>query len=270
MPTSGLGAIQFYPVNYGTAAPQSLTRQLSSDDERTRQSALQAIGVPGMYTVRGHVPYPRSVQLELAPLSPTGDVDALLTVELEHHIVTAVLMPERSEWKRIATVIFPTATADISTTPATFLRTQRSVLEPNRYRAVFHARLTQANGDFIENEAHLRIFNGRASIVTSFVSDARTCGPAPSNGRNGPTCQLAIRWLQPDKTQPPGVHRFDLVTATGNLSGKDSASPLADSRNFQLAHLRSYTCQPFIFSDATLRYEPAGPAAPCARKAPTR
>ena len=259
--SSGLGAIQFFPVNYGTAAPQSLTRQLAAEDERTRVSALAALGVPSEYTARGRVPFARAVQLELAPLSNSADTDAVLTVELEHHIVTAVLMPQGGEWRRVATVVFPTGTADPATTPATFQHTARSIIEPNRYRAVFHARELQAGGDFIEYEAHLRIHNGRAIITTSFVSDQRQCISEPAGGKVL-TCVMTSRWLQADPAQP-GARRFDLVTATGTLSAKEAASPLASSRSFELARLRHYSCQPFTFSDASLRYEPAGPVGSC-------
>jgi hypothetical protein len=261
---TGLGPIQFYPGNYGTVAPQSITRQLSSDDERTRQSALQGIGVPSLYTQRGHVPFPRSVQLALAPLSPGGDTDALLTVELDRHIVTAVLMPQNGDWKRVATVIFPTEAADPATTAGTFVQLTRSTTEPNRYRAVFRARETQPNGSYTENQAFLRIYNNHAIITTSFLSDARQCASAP-NAKSPSSCKLTRRWLQPDTSQP-GVHRFTLVTATGTLSGRDLANPMANSPTFAAAHLHNYACQPFTFSDASLRYEPAGPLGPCARK----
>ena len=259
--SSGLGVIQFFPVNYGTAAPQSLTRQLSAEDERTRVSALAALGVPSEYTARGRVPFARTVQLELAPLSSNADTDAVLTVELDHHIVTAVLMPVNGEWRRIATVLFPTATADPATTPSTFQRITRSVTEPNRYRAVFHARELLAGGDYIEYEAHLRIHNNRAIITTSFISDQRQCLSAPAGGKVL-SCAITSRWLQPDPGQPT-ARRFDLVSASGTLSAKDAANPLSASRDFQVAHLRHYTCQPFTFSEGSLRYEPTGPATAC-------
>jgi hypothetical protein len=263
MPVStGMGAIQFFPVNYGASAPQSLTRQLLSDDERTRQTALVAMGAPSQYTAKGHVPFAHSVQLELAALGTSADLDALLTVELDHHLVTAVLMPDNGDWRRIATVLFPTSFADPSTTPSTFLHTTRSLLEPDRYRAIFRARETQADGNYVENEAHLRILNNHAVITSSFVDEARTCAPPPANGKSHASCEMTRRWLQPDLNQP-GVRRFQLVTATGSLSGKDESNPMADSRDFQFTRLKNFTCQPFAFSDSSLRYEPTSAVGPC-------
>ena len=264
--SSGLGALQFYPVNYGVPAPQSLTRQLTSDDERTRQGALTALGAPSQYTARGSVPVPHSIQLEIAPLSSNDDLDALLTVELDHHVVTAILMPQGTEWRRIATVVFPTAFADPSTTPSTFLRTTRSLLEPTRYRAIFRARETQANGDYSENEAHLRILNGRAIVTSSFVSESKQCSAAPGAGKGAQECEFIRRWLQPDLSQP-GVRQFAMVTSSGTFSSKDLAGPLGGSRDFLLSRLRSYTCQPFTYSDGAQHYEPTGPVGPC-RKTP--
>jgi hypothetical protein len=205
------------------------------------------------------------VQLDLAPLSPSSDIDALLTVELDRHIVSAVLMPQNGDWKRVATVVFPTDAADPAATAGTFLQLTRSVTEPSRYRAVFRARELQSNGSFTENEAHLRIYNNRAIITTSFVSQARQCEPAPQGAKATPSCQITQRWLQPDLSQP-AVRRFTLVTATGTLNSKDQANPMANATSFQAAHLRNYSCQTFTFSDASLRYEPAGPLGPCAKK----
>ena len=52
---------------------------------------------------------------------------------------------------------------------------------------MFHARETQANGDFSENEAHLRILNNRAIITTSFVSDSRQCDAGAEVAPTPPT-----------------------------------------------------------------------------------
>jgi hypothetical protein len=38
---------------------------------------------------------------------------------------------------------------------------------------------------------------------------------------------------------------------------------LGKSRVFQTAHLRTFTCQPYIFSDVTEHYEPMANASPC-------
>jgi hypothetical protein len=48
---------------------------------------------------------PRSIQLEFVALGTDDDLDALLTVELDQHIVTAILIPDDSNWRRIATVL---------------------------------------------------------------------------------------------------------------------------------------------------------------------
>src|SRR5206468_3390093 len=106
--STGLGAIQFVQVNYGVPAPQALTRQLRFDDDRTRAAALSAIGSPGQYLQHGHIPMPRAIDLQLVPLGNTDELDALLTAELDQHIVTAVLIPVEGNWRRIATLTFAT------------------------------------------------------------------------------------------------------------------------------------------------------------------
>ncbi len=254
--SDGLGALQFASVNYGVPAPQSLTRQLQDDDDRTRAASLSAVGAPGEYLVRGHIPMPHSVQLEFVALGSGDELDAILTVELDQHIVSAILLPEDGNWKRIATVIDPTSFSDPTTTPYTFLHLERSLLQPDRYRAIYHAAANGPRGDFVENEAHLRILNGRAVITLSFASTARTCD-SPTR----PGCEITQRWLQADAADP--AHRFFMVTGTGWLSAKESADPLARSRVFQIAHLRTFTCQPFLYSTSTEHFEPTANAAAC-------
>ena len=274
---SGTGAIQFVAVNYGVPAPQSLTRQLRADDDRTRGAALSAIGAPGQYFQRGHIAMPRSVELEFISLGNDDELDALLTIELDQHIVTAVLVPDDTDWRRVATLTVADPFNDPNTTPDTFVRTARSMLEPGRYRAIFHATSTNPKGDATENEVHLRIINKRAVITLSFISASRECTAAPAAtsiapGKHpdppttGGGCDILRRWLQPDPVDR--FKRFTLVTATGHLNAHDVTSPLNDSSFndtslYEASHLRSFTCQLFAYSDQTQHFDPAGVASQC-------
>jgi hypothetical protein len=258
--SSGMGALQFVSVNYGVPAPQALARQLQADDERTRSSSLAAIGAPSQYLQRGHVPYPHSLHLDFVPLGTNDDLDAILTVELDQHIVSAIFLSDDGDWKRIATVLNATNFNDPTTTPSTFLRLSRSLIEQDRYRAIFRASSNAPNGDTSENEAHLRILNNRAVITISFVDSARTCD---TSGDKHSECQLTRRWLQPDVKDDT---HFTLVTGTGHFSARELADPLAHAVTYQIAHLRKFTCQPYIFSEATLHYEPIANPTPCLAK----
>lgn len=253
---SAMGALQFYAGDYSVSAPQSLARQLQSSDDRIRTAALAAIGAPGQYFGHGHVATPHSVHLDFLPLGATDEVDAILTIELDQHMVSAVLMPVNEEWHRIANITYATAYTDPTTTPSTFLRTDRSLLDPLRYTAIYHATANRPNGDFTENEAHLRILNGRAVITLSFPSAERECDPL-----NERPCAVIERWLQADAADP--MHRFLLVTATGRVKTKDAGDPIANAETYETAHLRSFTCQPLMYSESALHFEPAGAAAPC-------
>jgi hypothetical protein len=254
--SSGLGALQIALVDYGVPAPQSLTRQLQADDDRTRIAALSALGTPGQYLSRGHVPYPHSIQLELIPLGLTDELDAIVTIELDQHLVSAILVPEGDSWHRIATVLYATPFNEPNTTPATFLHLARSLMQHERYRAVYRATQTSPNGDFTENEAHLRVLNNKLTTLISFVSNARACNVAKHPG-----CDLTRRWLQPDPVDP--TQRSLLVTATGHLAPREAADPLATSETFQQSHLRAFACQPYAFSETTQRYEPTANSGPC-------
>jgi len=258
--STGMGALQFLSADYSVPAPQSLTRQLQADDDRTRAASLSAVGAPGQYLQRGHIPYPHSVQLDLVPLGLNDELDAILTVELDQHMVSAILVPQGDSWHRVATVVYAAAFSDPATTPATFLRIARSLLQHERYRAIYRATTAGPNGDFTENEAHLRVLNNKAVILISFASNARACESAPKR----PGCELTRRWLQADPDDPS--HRFLLVTATGRLTPQEAANPLASAATYQQSHLRAFSCQPYTYSDATQHYEPTANSGPCPAK----
>jgi hypothetical protein len=253
---SGLGALQFFATNYAVSAPQSLTRQLQSGDERIRTAALAAIGAPAQYLAHGHVAVPHSVHLDFLALGSTDELDAILTVELDQHLLSAILLPENEEWHRVATVLYPTAFTDSSSTPSTFLRTDRSLLDPLRYTAIFHATALGANGGFTESEAHVRVLNGKAVVTLSFISAERAC-----DGAREKPCEVIERWLQADATD--AGHRFLLVTATGRLKTNDTGDPIATAETYETAHLRTFSCQPLTFSETALHFEPTANPTPC-------
>ncbi|MGA8939988.1 MAG: hypothetical protein WB439_12570 [Acidobacteriaceae bacterium] len=247
--------MQIATGNFIVSAPQALAVQLQTSDDRTRTAALAAIGAPAQYTDHGHIAFPHSVHLDFLALGDSNELDAILTVELDQHMLSAILMPEDEQWHRIATVLYPTVFSNPTTTPDTFLRTGRSLLEPMRYTAIFRT-TTRSNGDSTETEVHLRILNGHATITTSFASNERSCDPTHQR-----PCDITERWLQLDATD--SEHRFLLVTATGHEKPYDATDPIAHAETFEESHLRTFTCQPFVFSDTTLHFEPAASPAPC-------
>lgn len=251
-----LGTLQFFTVNLPVSAPQSLATQLQTSDDRTRTAALAAIGAPETYIDHGHVPFPHSVRLDLLALGTSNELDAILTVELDQHLVSAIFMPEDEQWHRVATIIYPTSFSNTATTPSSFLRAERALREPQHYTAVFHSTAGGTNGDFTETEVHLRILNGRPAITTSFASSERACDPTHQR-----PCDITERWLQPDATDPE--HRFLLVTATGHVRANAPGDPIAHAEAFEESRLRDFSCQPFAFSDTTLHFEPTGSPVPC-------
>jgi hypothetical protein len=254
--STALGAIQFSAANASVSAPQDLLLELQSSDDRLRTAALAALGAPAQYTARGHVGAPHSVHLDYVSLGETEELDAILTVELDQHLLSAILMPENQEWHRIATVLYATAFSDHATTPSTFLRTDRSLLEPLHYTAIFRATVTTTNGSYSESEAHLRILNGRATVTLSFASAERVCDATPQR-----SCEVIERWLQADAAD--AARRFLLVTATGHVKLNETGDPIASAETFETAHLRTFSCQPLMFSATSQHFEPTANAAPC-------
>src|SRR5215469_18228119 len=91
--SSGMGPLQFLQANSPEPAPETLVAQLQAQDDRIRAAALSAIGAPTAYVSREHAPVPHSTQMEYVALSDSGELDAVLTVELDLHLVSAILVP---------------------------------------------------------------------------------------------------------------------------------------------------------------------------------
>jgi hypothetical protein len=252
---------------------------MRDSDDLTRAGALVAVGAPAWYLEQGSIPTPRSVRLDLLPLGDSRKLDAILTVELDHHIVSAILLPRPArpqaptngqssvkllgksqpppptQWYRIASVIYPISSANPSTSIQRLLLTSRSLINPARYTAVYHTITDGPNRDFKETEVRLQIFSGHAVITAGFTSRQRSCDAAAQN-----PCEITRRWLQPDPSDPR--HRFLLVTATGYQQRGERGRPIAHTRIFEDSHLRTFLCQPLSFSNATLQFEPlSGPTA---------
>jgi hypothetical protein len=260
--SSGLGPLVFTQANAPEPAPESLVAQLQADDDRIRAAALSAIGAPSAYIAREHAPLPHSVQINYVALGSSGELDAIMTVELDLHLVSAILVPSGSSWRRVATVTYATNFADPTTNLGTFLRTVRSLIGPDHYTAIFRGVSVTPDGDLTEHEAHLNIFNGHAAITISFASAERVCEtphlqPRTPHG----DCDLTERWLQGEPAQ--GDSAAILVTATGRVGVHDAIDPVSRMRLFDFAHTRNYECQPYEFDDDTSHYEPTANSAPC-------
>lgn len=253
---TGLGSLQFSPSDALVSAPELLAVQVQSSNDRLRTAALAAIGAPSQYLTPQHIAFPHSVHLDFEALGNSYTLDAILTIELDHHIVSAILAPEDEVWHRLATVSSATPFSDPATTPATFVRADRSMREPQFYTAIFHTGTTGSGSDFTDTEVHLRILNGRAAITMSFASAERTCDPTHQR-----PCDFTERWIQPGTTDPKD--EVTLVTAAGHLRPGDAGDPLARSESYEASHLRTFTCQPLLFSDDTLHFDPVADAAPC-------
>ncbi|HEX4156244.1 MAG TPA: hypothetical protein VHY48_11580 [Acidobacteriaceae bacterium] len=260
--SSGLGPLQFTQANSAEPAPESLARQLQAEDNLVRSAALSAIGTPAAYINREPVPTPHSVQVTYVALGNTGELDAILTAELDLHIVSAILVPSGPAWHRIATVTYATTFADPATNLGTFLRIDRSLIGPDHYTAIFHGVSLTPDGDLTEHEAHLNVINGHAVITISFVSRERTCETAHLQPKTPHAdCEVTERWLQPEPTE--GDDHAILISAKGRVGAHDAVDPISRTRLFNFSGARTYECQPFLFSDQTSHYEPTANSAAC-------
>jgi hypothetical protein len=251
--TNNLGPIQFAAVNYGVPAPQSITRQLDSEDERTRASALSALGAPAQYVTHGRVPYPHSIQLELLPLGDSDALDAVLTIELDQHIVSALLVQHDGDWHRVATFIESTPFTDAATTPSNFAHTERAFTDRSRYQVVFRALAHQAGDSYAESEAIVRIHENKPTLTLSYLASQRLC----REGHGRTSCELTERWL---RTDDPDPQHMTLVIASGRQGQRDTRE---SNSHAAAPQLRNFYCQPLAFNDSTQHFEPTAPPEPC-------
>lgn len=257
-----MGPLQFTQANSPEPAPEELARQLQAEDDRIRAAALSAIGAPAFYVTRERVPIPHSLQVNYVALGNSGELDAIVTVELDLHLVSAILIPSGSSWRRVGTVTYGTAFADPTTNLGTYLRTVRSLLGPEHYTAVFRGVSITPDGDLTEHEAHLNVFSGHAAVTISFASAERVCETQHLHEHTPHgECDLTERWMQSEPAMGAGA--AILVTATGHVGAHDAIDPVSRTRLFDFARSRDYECQPFAFNDDTLRFEPLANSAPC-------
>lgn len=260
--SSGMGPLQFNQANIVVPEPQVLVRQLQSDDDSIRAAAFSTFGVPAAYLTHGRAPVPHALQLDFVPLGLESELDAILTVELDLHLVSAILVPAEGGWRRIATVTYLAAYANPNTSLGTFLRITRSIRQPQHSVAIFHGSNSSPNGDLSENEAHLRVLNGHADITVSFVSYERICEPSRLGPKTPPhECEVTQRWIQADPHEPPGSAL--MVIATGRVWFREANDPVARGHLYDVARARAYSCQPFLFSEETGHYEPTANPTPC-------
>ena len=134
--SSGMGPLQFVQANAPEPAPETLVAQLQAEDDRIRAAALSAIGAPTAYVSRDRAPVPHAMQVQYTALGASGELDAILTVELDLHLVSAILVPSGSAWRRVGTVTYATNFSDPTTNLGTFLRTVRSLIGPEDRKSV--------------------------------------------------------------------------------------------------------------------------------------
>jgi hypothetical protein len=182
--------------------------------------------------------------------------------------VTAVLIPDGDNWRRIATVSFADPFLDVLNTPSSFATTERELVNHSRYRAVFRAMVTDNHGSYTENEAQLRVINKRPVMTISFVSRSRDCSAPPTIAGKPHTaasgCSVLTRWLQADPADP--FKQFILISASGRIPAHEAVGAIVADPIFGDAHLRTFDCQPFLFSEQTEHFEPTGASLACSAK----
>ena len=264
-------------------SPESLTKDLHSNDEAVRLKALHLLGLsdeqayeavwtdhsPEPRIVGKKVIFPDVVDLRYAALGEGDAQQAIVAMQTGPMIYAAIANPAAKGWERIATFncwckyeIYggvPDALNEVvRLSPVPLLR------PPNTQ----HFELVLLNsgggtGIYWQDEGHYRVHKDELRSVISFVSRHRNCdptGPAPH------ICNLERRWFY--TTAVDGIHGGVLVEGRVDFASDTIPQVENSVRELEDRPLKTISCRTYKWDAQTFRYEPFKSTNPCSAPKP--
>ena len=212
-------------------SPESLVRDLRSDDDSVRSKALRAFGYPEA-EMKDEIPKPDQIELRYSAIGDDATLDAIASVTV--HFVrtyTAVAVPKASRWERIGTFF---CWCKYEQDPLhSFVDVRRG---PDGDWSELTLRPSGGGtGEYGRDEAHFRVHNGALRKVMSFVSFRRSCAPT------GP-CVIETRLLSGNQ----------LVTSRERF---EATSPPQNA-----------TCTPDEWDEKAFAWKRSGPSTKCSKQ----
>jgi hypothetical protein len=153
-------------------SPESLVRDLRSDNEDVRSKALLAFGYPGAQ-LNDEIPAPDQLQLRFAPIGEDKTLQAIVVITVGAVMAyAAVAVPESRGWRRIG-VFF--CWCKYEDNPLQFAQARLSSASGKVWSELVVSPSGGGTGEYARDEVHFRVHNGALRKVMSFVSFRRSC-----------------------------------------------------------------------------------------------
>ena len=211
-------------------SPESLVRDLRSDDDATRSKALIAFGYP-KDQIQDDVPKPDEIELRYSAIGDDATLDSIVAIDLMGDLAyVAIAVPSAGHWQRVGVFhcwckyendpLHPFVDVHLAasrTTPGSEL-----VLRPSG----------GGTGIYGRDEVHFRIHDGAIRNVMSFEGFLRSCfGP----------CTVVNRTFK-DGVLIESKERFEATAPPQNA-----------------------TCTRYEWDEALFRYKKVAPATKCSK-----
>jgi hypothetical protein len=220
------------------ASPESLIRDLRSQDKAVRLKALRLVGTDANEEVFADAG-PDEIELRYASLGEGRTKQAIVLVEAASYAYAAVAVPSLNAWERIA-VFECWCKYEGSTLLDDFVRVEYT------YHGIPDLILRASGGGtglYEQTEARFALEGGEQRKVLSFISRRRTC-PVGTNA-----CLYERRWFISGQ----------LVEAKATFEREQNVDwDLADAHNFKAITCTAYKWDASSFTDMR-----AGAAHPC-------
>lgn len=238
-----IGELRLNRAHAAWASPESLVRDLRSQDTAVRLRALQFAGIDASREFIADA-VPDEIELRYASLEGGHSKQAIVLVEASSYAYASVAVPSANAWERIA-VFECWCKYEGSTLLDDFVRVE--------YTDHFIPDLVlRASGGgtglYEQTEARFALKGGELRKVLSFISRRRDCPVGTS------TCLYEHRWFTSGQVVEAKA-KFD--------------SELNLDWNFADGHgFRSITCAAYSWDAASFTYIRSGAAHPCKHEPP--
>jgi hypothetical protein len=241
-------------------APESLVKNLYSDDDQTRLHAIVQI-TASKEPLSQYFQTPSEVELRYAALGTSQVQQAIVAIAFGPYLFGAVGAKENGVWTRISSF-------------SCWCKYERGDLLANFVQVedgpgggselVLHAN-GGGTGIYTQHEARFRYYHGELHLVIAFMSRYQTCNPTLP----GPyTCELEQRWFLPNS----GGSAVRAVLAKTHYSFSPYRVPEITSqvRGMELSYARVFTCQNYDWDLEKFRYTKSEAPHPCKVRPPDK
>lgn len=223
-----VGALRVNRTHAAWTSPESLVRDLQSQDKAARLKALRLVGIDAhedLFADRG----PAEIELRYASLGKGQTKQAIVLIGASSYAYAAVAVPSLNSWERIA-VFECWCKYEGSTLLDGFVRVEYT------YHGIPDLILHASGGGtglYEQTEARFALQGGEQRKALSFISRRLSC-PVGTD-----TCLYEHRWLRGDQ----------LVEAKATQKELDADWDMADARNF-----KSITCTTYKWDAGSFTY----------------